>query len=57
MGIYWLQAASTKLFSDPPYNQIWTYRLPSLIGGFIAVFLAYWCARGFAAPPTALACC
>src|SRR5665213_1038303 len=39
VGIYWMQAASTKLFSKPPYNEIWTYRLPSLIGGFIAVFL------------------
>ena len=54
VGIYWLQAASTKLFSEPPYNEIWTYRLPSLIGGFVAVFLAFWCARAFASPPVAL---
>jgi len=54
VGIYWMQAASTLALSKPPYNEIWTYRLPSLIGGFIAVFLAYWCARAFAAPPTAL---
>jgi len=54
VGIYWLQVASTKLFSDPPYNEIWTYRLPSLIGGFAAVFLAFWCARAFASPPVAL---
>jgi 4-amino-4-deoxy-L-arabinose transferase-like glycosyltransferase len=54
VGIYWMQAASTLTLSKPPYNEIWTYRLPSLIGGFIAVFLAYWCARAFAPPPTAL---
>ncbi|MGN6516997.1 MAG: ArnT family glycosyltransferase [Rhizomicrobium sp.] len=54
VGIYWMQAASTLAFSKPPYNQIWTYRLPSLIGGFIAVLLAYWCARGLAPPETAL---
>ncbi|HWA31258.1 MAG TPA: glycosyltransferase family 39 protein [Rhizomicrobium sp.] len=54
VGIYWMQAASTLAFSDPPYNQIWTYRLPSLIGGFIAVLLAYWCARALAPPSTAL---
>jgi 4-amino-4-deoxy-L-arabinose transferase-like glycosyltransferase len=54
VGIYWMQAASTLALSKPPYNEIWTYRLPSLIGGFIAVFLAYWCARAFAPPPTAL---
>ncbi|HUB86005.1 MAG TPA: phospholipid carrier-dependent glycosyltransferase, partial [Rhizomicrobium sp.] len=54
VGIYWMQAASTLAFSKPPYNQIWTYRLPSLIGGFVAVMLAYWCARALAPPPTAL---
>jgi 4-amino-4-deoxy-L-arabinose transferase-like glycosyltransferase len=54
VGIYWMQAASTLAFSKPPYNEIWTYRLPSLLGGFIAVFLAYWCARAFATPSTAL---
>ena len=54
VGIYWMQAASTLAFSNPPYNQIWTYRLPSLIGGFIAVLLAYWCARALAPPETAL---
>ena len=32
VGIYWLEAASTLAFSKPPYNEIWTYRLPSLIG-------------------------
>lgn len=55
VGIYWMQAASTLLFSKPPYNEIWTYRLPSLLGGFAAVFLAFWCARAFASPPVALA--
>ncbi|HEY5337771.1 MAG TPA: glycosyltransferase family 39 protein [Rhizomicrobium sp.] len=54
IGIYWMQAASTLAFSKPPYNEIWTYRLPSLIGGFIAVMLAYWCARALAPPSTAL---
>jgi len=52
-GIYWLQAASTALFGHPPYTQIWTYRLPSLLGALIAVFLAYWCLRGFTGPPAA----
>jgi 4-amino-4-deoxy-L-arabinose transferase-like glycosyltransferase len=54
VGIYWLQVATTRLLSKPPYNEIWTYRLPSLIGGFAAVFLAFWCARAFAPPPIAL---
>jgi 4-amino-4-deoxy-L-arabinose transferase-like glycosyltransferase len=54
VGIYWMQAAATLAFSKPPYNEIWTYRLPSLIGGIIAVMLAYWCARALAPPSTAL---
>ena len=54
VGIYWMQAASTLSFSKPPYNEIWTYRLPSLLGGIVAVLLAYWCARALAPPSTAL---
>jgi len=48
VGIYWAQAATTRLFGHSPYNHIWTYRLPSLIGGILAVLLTYWCARAFA---------
>jgi 4-amino-4-deoxy-L-arabinose transferase-like glycosyltransferase len=53
-GIYWAQAAATRAFGHPPYNQIWTYRLPSLIGGLLAVLLTYWSARAFASRETAL---
>lgn len=55
IGIYWLQAAATKIFGHSPFNQIWTYRLPSLLGAVIAVFLAFWCLSAMAAPETALA--
>src|SRR5690349_5884218 len=48
VGIYWLQAASTHVLGVPPYNRIWTYRLPSLLGGLLAVLLTFWCARTFA---------
>ncbi len=54
VGIYWLQAAATRALGHPPYNRIWTYRLPSLIGGLLAVLLTFWCARAFAPPETAL---
>lgn len=54
VGIYWLQSAATRIAGSPPYNRIWTYRLPSLIGGAIAIFFVYWCGRAFASPPTAL---
>ena len=52
-GIYWLQAASTAAFGEGAHNQIWTYRLPSLIGAFAAVALAFWAARAFAGVETA----
>ena len=52
-GIYWLQAAATKLLGHPPYTQIWTYRLPSLFGAIVAVFLAFWSLRALAPPVTA----
>jgi 4-amino-4-deoxy-L-arabinose transferase-like glycosyltransferase len=47
-GIHWLQAASTAVFGEGARNQIWTYRLPSLIGAFAAVALAFWVVRAFA---------
>jgi 4-amino-4-deoxy-L-arabinose transferase-like glycosyltransferase len=53
VGIYWLQAAATRALGHPPYNRIWTYRLPSLIGGLLAVLLTFWCASAFAPPETA----
>ncbi len=51
IGIYWAQAATTKAVStvtgDKALNHMWTYRIPSLIGGLAAVLLAYWCASAF----------
>jgi 4-amino-4-deoxy-L-arabinose transferase-like glycosyltransferase len=54
IGIYWLQSASANIFGGPEHNEIWAYRLPSLIGGFLALLFAYWCARAFASRETAL---
>ena len=34
VGIYWLQASAAKIFGT---EQIWPYRLPSLLGAFAAV--------------------
>ncbi len=39
IGIYWLQAASVKLFSPDKPNSIWAYRVPSLIGATIGVVM------------------
>ncbi len=49
VGIYWLQAATTALASPvlkagSEHTHAWTYRLPSLLGGLIAVWLTFWCA-------------
>ena len=54
VGIYWLQAASTAITGFGARTEIWTYRLPSLFGAIIAVWLTFWCARAFAAVETAL---
>jgi 4-amino-4-deoxy-L-arabinose transferase-like glycosyltransferase len=54
IGIYWLQSASEKVFGSVPHNIILHYRIPSLIGGYLALLLTFWCARGFVGPPTAL---
>src|SRR5580693_1647663 len=49
VGIYWAQAAATAIAGGGDHRQIWTYRLPSLIGGIIAVWLTCWCGAVFGA--------
>jgi 4-amino-4-deoxy-L-arabinose transferase-like glycosyltransferase len=40
IGIYWLQAAATKLAGGEDIgNPIWTYRLPSLLGALSAILV------------------
>src|SRR5258706_7102210 len=50
IGIYWLQAAATAIAT--PFtghdDRIWTYRLPSLLGGIAASWLTVWCALAVA---------
>ncbi len=52
VGIYWMQAAATEIAGLGDRTQIWTYRLPSLLGAILAVWLCFWCARAFAPPET-----
>lgn len=40
-GIYWLQAASLKAFGEVDGNRIWPYRLPSILGAILAVWLSF----------------
>jgi 4-amino-4-deoxy-L-arabinose transferase-like glycosyltransferase len=53
VGIYWLQAAATAIAGHGDESHIWTYRLPSLLGGLLAVLLCFWLARAFAIPEVA----
>jgi 4-amino-4-deoxy-L-arabinose transferase-like glycosyltransferase len=53
VGIYWLQAASTAVLGSGTLNQIWTYRLPSLLGALAAVAATFFLARLFAGVETA----
>ena len=50
VGIYWLQSAATAIAGLGDRSHIWTYRLPSLFGGLLAVLLCFWAARAFALP-------
>jgi 4-amino-4-deoxy-L-arabinose transferase-like glycosyltransferase len=54
VGIYWLQAAATAITGPLNPDQrtrahIWTYRLPSLLGGIAAAWLTLWLGRLFSA--------
>lgn len=46
VGIYWLQAGATELTAlvTGHDDRIWSYRLPSLLGGIAAAWLTVWCA-------------
>ncbi|HWC63633.1 MAG TPA: glycosyltransferase family 39 protein [Rhizomicrobium sp.] len=48
VGIYWLQAAATKA-AGLGNTHIWTYRLPSLLGGIAAAWLTAWLGSLFTA--------
>ena len=56
VGIYWLQAASVRLFGAAADGEIWPYRLPSLLGAVAAVLATAWAgARLFGASAAMLA--
>ena len=54
VGIYWLQAASARLLGAPPYDEIWAYRIPSLLGALASVLLTFWAGRPLFGPRAAL---
>ena len=60
VGIYWLQAAATTVAGSLNRDghadgHIWTYRLPSLLGGVAAVWLTCWLGSLFSAEAGLLA--
>ena len=60
VGIYWAQAAATAVAGhiqniDGDHSHIWTYRLPSLLGGIAAVWLTFWLGSAFGAEAGLLA--
>jgi len=42
VGVYWLQAASARLFGGGVHDRIWTYRIPSLFAAVAAALLTAW---------------
>ena len=54
VGIYWAQAFTTAIAGhidniEGDHTRIWTYRLPSLLGGTASLWLICWLAEGMAA--------
>ena len=41
VGIYWLQSLSNKIFGQEPYENIFPYRVPSILSIFFSFFLIY----------------
>ena len=54
VGIYWLQSLSAQLASRPAAPAIWPYRIPSVVGGILAVLLTWYFGRLLCAPAAAL---
>lgn len=42
VGIHWMQAASVALTEGPEAREIWSYRMPSLLGAMLAAVAAFW---------------
>lgn len=45
-GAYWLQAAAVEALSHPASNQVWPYRLPSVLAAWAAVLMTFAFGRG-----------
>jgi len=41
IGIYWMQAISAGWLTSEPHNAVWAYRVPSVVGGILAVLFVF----------------
>jgi 4-amino-4-deoxy-L-arabinose transferase-like glycosyltransferase len=55
IGAHWLQAGAVNLLSPDDLTATWPYRLPSVIGAWLAVLTVAWTARRMAGPAAGLA--
>jgi 4-amino-4-deoxy-L-arabinose transferase-like glycosyltransferase len=54
VGIHWLQSVSVAAFGNEERNNIWAYRLPSLLAMIAAALLTWWAAQPIFGRETAL---
>jgi 4-amino-4-deoxy-L-arabinose transferase-like glycosyltransferase len=45
IGIYWMQAITAGWLTGSPHNDVWAYRIPSVLGGIFAVLFVFGLAR------------
>jgi 4-amino-4-deoxy-L-arabinose transferase-like glycosyltransferase len=41
IGIYWMQAVTAGWLTSPPHNDIWAYRIPSVLAGIFGVLFVF----------------
>jgi 4-amino-4-deoxy-L-arabinose transferase-like glycosyltransferase len=41
IGIYWMQAITAHWLTGSPHNDVWAYRIPSVIAGILAVLFTF----------------
>ena len=39
VGIYWLQSVSNYFLGNKPFDKIWVYRIPSILGDYFFSFI------------------
>ena len=50
ISAHWLQVIAVNLIPSGSNNQIWVYRLPTILGAMLSVLATFWYARAFLSP-------